>query len=289
MPSSSHAPSERDRADRCPGVFRPWPAEDGGLVRVRLVGGRITPAQLLSLSAFAGEHGDGDLHLTNRANLQVRGLPLADDLLPTPVADALVGTGLVPAPEHDLVRNVLVSPLTGLAGGRADLRPVAAELDRLLCASPRLAALPGRFLFVLDDGRGDLAEHTADLGLVTLDEESAQLRIGSTGWGDVVSLDDAAARLVSMALAFLDHRGTGPSAPWHVDELVGRWLPLCDRDPRTQVRTAPLPYGVLTGGEHVGAPQGVISPDLAADLAARGDAALVVTPWRGVLVPEVAA
>lgn len=293
MPSTSHAeesdPPERKRADLCPGVFRPWPAGDGGLVRIRLVGGRITPDQLRALSAFSVQHGDGDLHVTSRANLQVRGLPLRDDVLPVRVADALVDTGLVPTPAHDLVRNVLVSPLSGLAGGRVDLRPVADELDRLVCASPRLADLPGRFLFVLDDGRGDLAEHAADLGLVALDHCDAQLRIGSTGWGDLVDLDHAAARLVSLATAFLDRRGSGPSAPWHVDELVGRWMPLRDRDPRTQVHSPPLPYGVIAGGEHVVAPDGVLSPAFVVELAARGDGPLVVTPWRGVLVPEVAA
>lgn len=287
MPSThSH---ERNRPDLCPGVFRPWPADDGGLVRVRLVGGRITPPQLTALSDVSVQHGDGDLHLTSRANLQVRGLPLADGALPEPVTAAVVRTGLVPAPSHDLVRNVLVSPRTGLHGGRADLRPVAAELDRLLCASSPLSGLSGRFLFVLDDGRGDLVDRSADLGLVALDDRTAQLRLGSDGWGDVVALDEAAARLVALATSFLERRGGGPSAPWHVDELVGRWLPLRERDPRTHVRSAPLPYGVVAGGEHVDAPDGVISPALAADLAARGVDPLVVTPWRGVLVPEVAA
>ena len=84
----------RDRADRCPGVTRPWPAEDGSLVRIRVVGGALPAAALASLVDLAGRFGDGDLHLTKRANLQVRAL--AD-----PVPDGFVAgvrdAGLLPS------------------------------------------------------------------------------------------------------------------------------------------------------------------------------------------------
>ncbi|MGL5909391.1 MAG: precorrin-3B synthase, partial [Phycicoccus sp.] len=122
---------------------------------------------------------------------------------------ALQETGLLPSPTHELVRNILGSPQTGLAGGRADLRPVAAHLDALLCVHPDLARLPGRFLFVLDDGRGDLLDREADLGLVALDDATAQLRVG-TAWGPLVQLDDAASALVELAVRFLARRGNGP-------------------------------------------------------------------------------
>ena len=275
----------RHRRDQCPGVFRPWPADDGGLVRIRLVGGRIGSRALNALAAVAAEHGDGDLHLTGRANLQLRGLPLDGDLLPDAVVEALLGTGLVPSGPHDLVRNVLVSPQSGLAGGRADLRPVAWHLDGLVCAAPRLAELPGRFLVVLDDGRGDLVGRPTDLGLVALDARAGQLRIGSTGWGDVVALDDAADRIVALMHAFLDARGDGEDAAWHVDELSTPWVSLSVRDPRTHVGAAPLAFGAVPGGTHVEAPDGVLSPGLVAELTAR-TATLVITPWRGVLVAE---
>jgi precorrin-3B synthase len=276
----------RTRGDRCPGVLRPWPADDGALVRLRLVGGRIRPCSLAAIGGVATAYGDGDLHLTGRANLQLRALPTVDGALAREVVDAIVAIGLLPSPSHELVRNIMVSPQTGLAGGRADLRPLAARLDELLCASLELAKLPGRFLFVLDDGRGDLVDRTLDLGLVALDADTVQLRIGSRAWGPAVTLAEAPAALVGLARAFLRVRGDAPDAPWHVDELPVRPEAVAP-DPRTDVSSPPLPYGAVPGGEHVAVPDGVLSPDLVGRLVdVGGDRDLVVTPWNGVLVPD---
>lgn len=281
MPITS---SVRSRPDLCPGVFRPWSAEDGALVRLRLLGGRLAPRSLAALSEVAGEYGDGNLHLTRRANLQLRGLPMHADGLAPEVVQAIEETGLLPSRTHELVRNIMVSPQTGLSGGRADLRPVATRLDDLLCADPRTAELPGRFLFVLDDGRGDLAGRPTDLGLVALDATTAQLRIGSVGWGPVLELSEAARVLVDLALRFLDARGDGPGAPWHVDELVTPLTAPCPRAGATRVTCPALRFGAVAGGEHVAAPQGVLDRTLAGVLAGH-DHELVVTPWRGILVP----
>ncbi len=282
MPTAS---SLRSRPDLCPGVFRPWSADDGALVRLRLIGGRLAPGSLAALSNVAREHGDGDIHLTRRANLQLRGLPTHGGKLLPEVVCAIEATGLLPSRTHELVRNLMVSPQTGLSGGRADLRPVATELDDVLCENPRLVGLPGRFLFVLDDGRGDLVGRSTDLGLVALDVTTAQLRVGSTGWGPVIGLAAAARALTDLALRFLDERGDGPEAQWHVDELT---RPLTDTVPReaaTTVTCPALPFGRVAGGEHVAAPHGVVDSALAGDLVGH-DRELVVTPWRGVLVPS---
>ncbi|WGL51286.1 nitrite reductase [Nocardioides sp. BP30] len=289
----------RTRPDRCPGVLRPWRADDGLLVRLRLVGGRLASSTLTALCAVAREYGDGRVHLTSRANLQLRALPAVaapsgvpsgasseaspGAALPAEVVTAIEATGLLPSRSHELARNVLVSPQTGLAGGRADLRPLAADLDRLVCADPLLAGLPGRFLFVLDDGRGDLLDRSADLGLVVLSAGEAQLRIGE-GWGPVVPLEAAAAALVELATAFMAGRGEGPEAAWHVPELSAPLGPASPADPRLPAPSPALPFGRVAGGVHVGVPTGV-EPALAAELRDRSDE-LVVTPWRGVLVPE---
>ncbi|KAA1426367.1 nitrite reductase [Nocardioides antri] len=273
--------STRTRADRCPGVLRPWPAEDGGLARVRVPGGRLTASALAALAAVAHGYGDGRVRVTARANLQLRGLPLVDGVLPEEVVAAIEATGLLPSRAHDLARNVMVSPLTGLAGGRADLRPVAAGLDSLLLADPALAGLPGRFLFTLDDGRGDLADRHPDLGLVALDERTAQVRVGST-WGRVLDLADAPAALAGLALLFLDRRGSGPTAAWHVDELASALAAPQDPAPGAVVRSGPLPYGPVAGLTHVAVTDGIDRATAAAWAARTPE--VVITPWHGVLV-----
>ncbi|MBB1020948.1 nitrite reductase [Dietzia sp. E1] len=293
-------PTRRTRGDLCPGVLRPWPASDGALVRLRVPGGRVSPASLAALHGVAVRYGDDDnVHLTSRANLQLRALPVGQDgQLPGDVVSAIAATGLLPAPGHELVRNVMVSPLTGLgelvggqSGGRADLRPVTDALDAGLLADPALGGLPGRFLFVLDDGSGDLIERSCDLGLVALDGDTAQLRVGDR-WSEVVPLSGAADRLVELARAFIQARGTGPDAPWHVRELaadllVDRGAPVAAPDPRLPEPTPPLPYGPVPDSdgriEHVEAPEGVLGRDLIARLNGSDVSELIVTPWRGVL------
>lgn len=276
------ASTARSRPDRCPGVLRPWPAEDGALVRIRLVGGRISASALSGLSAVAREYGDGRLHLTARANLQLRALPWSDGTLPDDVVAAIEVTGLLPSRTHELSRNVMVSPLTGITGGRTDLRDLALELDDRIRASTALAGLPGRFLFVLDDGRGDLLDRETDLGLVALDTTSCQLRVGDA-WGPVVPLTEVPTALADLAEEFLNLRGDAAGAPWHVRELPERLRQAGPVDPEVPAAAPPLPFGRFPGGQHIEAPGGMLTPELVAALTAAA-ADLVVTPWHGVVV-----
>lgn len=277
----------RTRRDRCPGVQRPWPADDGLLVRLRLVGGVVTTAQLLALVGVAETFGDGHVHVTGRTNLQVRAMPGADGALTPQALAAVAGTGLLPWPTHELVRNVMVSPCTGVpeAPGRADLRPVAAGLDRLTVADPRTVDLPARFLTVLDDGRGDLLDRPCDLGLVALDATTAQVRVGD-GWGPVVPLAQAPRVLVDLALRFLAVRGTGATVPWHVRELPASvtLVPPAEPDARVPAPSGPLPFGEVPGGRHVPVPATGLDRAGVEALTAGADH-VVVTPWRGVFTP----
>ncbi|WP_197379325.1 nitrite reductase [Mycolicibacterium mengxianglii] len=293
----SPAAGPRTRADLCPGVHRPWRADDGLLVRLRLVGGRLPVSALRRLLDVSERFSDGCIHLTARANLQVRGLPGSGAQLTPAALAALESTGLLPSETHELVRNILVSPQTGFAGGRADMHPVAQCLDAALCADNQLGRLPGRFLFTLDDGRGDLLERLtgagrrgSDLGLVALNNREVQLRIGDH-WGEVVRLDEAALHLAGLATAFLSARGSGADAPWHLRELPEPLRTPADPDPRLPSPTQPLPYGAVPGGTHLQVPDGVLTPAQAGPLLERVTdrvADVVVTPWHGIFVPLAA-
>src|SRR5690349_22031481 len=147
------APKSRPRraGDACPGVARPFSAADGSIVRLRPAGQPVPVRALSALLDIIGAQGDPTIQLTSRAALQLRGLP--DPLTPEARA-AIMATGLVPSTSHELVRNVVASPLSGLDGdGHCDVRPVVAALDEALCAEPNLSGLGGRFLFAVDDGR----------------------------------------------------------------------------------------------------------------------------------------
>jgi precorrin-3B synthase len=287
--------TSRTHTDRCPGVFRPWIADDGAIVRLRLVGGVLPTATLAPLLDIAERHADGTVLLTKRTNLQLRGIAHEDGCVPTELVDELTEAGLLPSPSHELVRNIMMSPLTGRVGGQADLRGLALELDRLLCAEPALAGLAGRFLFVLDDGRGDVGHRALDLGAVAVDADAVQLRAGSHHWGPVASLADAPEALIAYALRFLDAAGRGESAPWHVDELPdgGASLigPSYARDLRTRATSLPLPYGIIAqddgaAAEHIAVPDGLLTRELVEEIAPRGRE-VVVTPWRSIVLPDL--
>lgn len=288
--------TERTRRDLCPGLLRPWIADDGALVRVRVPGGMLPVAALAGLLDVAEAYGDGAVHLTSRANLQVRGIPHDDGCLCDAVVDAVMSTGLMPSVSHERVRNVMASPLTGRAGGRADLRPVVRELDALVCADPTLAALAGRFLFVLDDGRGDVAGRDLDLGLVALSADVVQLRAGTSAWGRVVPVADAATALASLAVRFVQAVGAQPTSPWHVDELPGAGTAVLDEvdEPRPQTRVAsdPPPLGRIPQDDgrlalHLAVPDGRLDRRLLDEVLALGAPDVVVTPWRTLIVPDL--
>jgi len=216
----------RSGADRCPGVLRLTEAADGFLARVRLPGGLVSAAQLRVLARLADGLGDGRAELTSRGNLQLRGLPAT-------AAAALTGelelAGLLPSLSHDRVRNVLASPLAGLDHG-PDLTGLVRALDAELCARPALAELPGRFLFAIDDGRGDVAGPGADTppadvtatvlagrGVVSGAVSGAVVNGLATGDGQ----DGVVAAMLACAEAFLELRAGHGGTAWRISDLPG--------------------------------------------------------------------
>ncbi|MFF3176525.1 precorrin-3B synthase [Streptomyces sp. NPDC057900] len=310
LPVPTGAASVRDRGDACPGTLRLHRADDGALARIRIPGGVLSAAQADVVRELAERLGDGELHLTSRGNVQLRGLrPDCGGEL----ASRLGESGLLPSERHERVRNIVASPLSGLDGlGRRDIRPWLATLDELVCASDLTTELSGRFLFALDDGRGDVDALGADVTLLTPADGDAALRIGQAG--TVLRIPDEHAPRAALIAAetFLDTaRGSGV---WRVAELRADGGVLLDQvvrrlrqagipatrtpGPVRPARSAAPSPGIVDGpygtvALSVGVPLGRVGAEQwrALTRAARqredGGGELRLTPWRGVVVPGV--
>ncbi|MFF3287248.1 hypothetical protein [Streptomyces sp. NPDC003023] len=206
----------RDRGDACPGALRLHTADDGALARVRVPAGVLSAAQAYALADAAERLGDGALDITSRGNLQLRGLGAGCG---RELAALLDTAGLLPSPRHERVRNVVASPLSGLDGqGHTDVQPLVRELDALLCASERATELSGRFLFSLDDGRGDMAELAADVMLLA-ERGGANARV-TVGEATVrVRTEDGPRVMLLAACAFLDAAAASATRAWRAREL----------------------------------------------------------------------
>ncbi|WP_246281503.1 nitrite/sulfite reductase [Fodinicola acaciae] len=274
---------QREAADRCPGALRVHPAADGGLARVRLPGGALTAAQLAILRTASQELGDGTLELTSRANIQIRALPAGAEI---DLAHRLAAAGLLPSATHERIRNIIASPLSGRSGGLLDVHPLVAAIDSALVDTPSLAALPGRFLVVVDDGRGDVIGLAGDIGLIATKSAGFALVLAGQDTGIRVPAGDAAATVRATAEAFLAERVAQESTAWRLAELtdgpanVARRLALRAGGEISAYASA-KPTTVGRDPLVVGVPLGRLTANQAAAMTVD----VRITPWRSIFVP----
>ncbi|MEV0702358.1 precorrin-3B synthase [Saccharopolyspora sp. NPDC050389] len=290
----------RPERDACPGALRVHEAADGGLARIRVPGGVLTPSQVRAIAAAAAL-GDGGVELTSRANVQVRGLPAGAEL---ELAARLRAAGLLPSATHERVRNIIGSPS---ADGRelVDVRAVTGELDAALCATPSLAALPGRFLFAVDDGSADVISLGADVGLLAERAGTLALVLAGVDSGVRATPQQAAGVAIAAAEAFLAEKAAQGRSAWRLAELddgarriTGRLSATFDvvpAEPRplpsnrqsTHAQVGRVDRRDGTAAVVAGAPLGLLSRDQLDIITAASDAAgeLRLTPWRTVVLP----
>jgi precorrin-3B synthase len=202
---------------------------------------------------------------------------------------------LWPSESHEQIRNIVASPLAGI-DNTFDLSPVVHELDAALRADARVVELSGRFLFALDDGRGDVAQLTSDV-LAVVDGRKAWVE------GRPVALAELATTMLAIAHAFLDERSAQQSGAWHIDGLTdGRQRvrarvnaafngadaqqPLAPTTIRTPIGRVSQPDG--RWALVVAAPLGRVTAAQACWLADQltGRPARI-TPWRSVVLPDI--
>ncbi|MBW4709100.1 precorrin-3B synthase [Roseobacter sp. YSTF-M11] len=262
----------------CPGAYNPMMSGDGLIVRVRPFYARLSAAQVFGLCDLAQRHGNGFLDLTNRANIQIRGV-LDRDL--DTLISALANLDLLDStPETERRRNIMVFPFWT---GDDDTQQVTRAL---LNALTQLPDLPAKFGFAIDTGYAPvLTGCSADIR-VERAKDGFIVRGDGMHLGRDVKKDAVIPAILEMARWFSDRRTGTDRRMSHV--LEHAQLPAAWRAAKP-LETAPCPVpGPNPSGYVLGAPFGQIDARaLARLLLQTGAPALRVTPWRLFVLEDV--
>jgi precorrin-3B synthase len=133
----------------CPSVHEPFAQLDGALVRIRVPGGLLTSHQVRRIAEAASDYGTV-VEITSRANLQIRGVTTGSHLR---LVQDLVAAGVTLADAAaDARRNVLASPTAGFDPGEvADTRPLTTALADALVHASGIGLSP-KFGVLVDGG-----------------------------------------------------------------------------------------------------------------------------------------
>jgi precorrin-3B synthase len=281
--ASERTAAPHARADACPGALSWHGAADGGLARIRLPGGRLPVAAFSVIASAAEDLGSGVLELTSRGNIQLRGLPAGAE---AELGQRIAAAGLLPSTSHERVRNIVASPLSGLDGeGLLDIAGLAAQLDRDLCARPELAELSGRFLFAIDDGRGDVSALDADITARAVSPTEFLVQPGDL----VVRVATLVEVMLDIASEFVQLNRTLPQRVWRIRELPsseGRW-----RARPVGISGPHRPVGMISHGSAsvltVLAPLGRLNVRQARAILRVARFELRITPWRSIVLPDL--
>ncbi|WP_111496097.1 cobalamin biosynthesis protein CobG [Marinobacter bohaiensis] len=263
----------------CPGGWRPMASGDGLLVRVRPFHGRLTRDQALALCDAADTYGSGQIQLTNRANLQLRGVSESD--WPA-LLEALAGHELVdPDQEAESRRNLILAP-DWEPGDDTD-RAGDAFIEQMA----KLPALPDKVGFALDAGPAPiLADTSADFRLERTAEGALMVRADGYARGlPVPDVTEAVTQLIALAQWFVDSGGAAAGRMCRHRAPLPDWArPTVSPAP---ART-PLALGAYPAGQVYGLPFGrTQTTELRAALAPASVTGVRVTPWRRLLVEGV--
>ncbi|MBM3645849.1 MAG: precorrin-3B synthase [Alphaproteobacteria bacterium] len=269
----------------CPGAHTPMASGDGLVVRVRPPLGELTATQSSGLAAAADRYGNGLIDLTNRANLQLRGVTAAGH---APLLEDLARLGLLDAdPAVEARSNVVIDPFRGpsaddpqawiglaLASG---LRPEA------------FARLPSKFGFIIDAGP---ARHLSDVsGDIRIEASADRLMVRANGCDRGVAAggpEEAATLALELARWFLASGGVGADGRGRMVRHLrsGAVLPKGLAGEVAPNPAAPLPQpGRVPGGLLVAAAFGQLAPADLVRLADTGLSPIRVTPWRMLFLP----
>ena len=210
------------------------------MVRGRIPGGRLGPAQYLGWDAMADQFGDGSLRLTTRQSLELHGILKGD------IKSTLTGLHRALSETQgacgDVVRNVTLMPNPWKRADLASLEPVADLLSRHFMARSRAYAE-----IWLDGARLEEPENPEPIyGALYLPRK---FKFGITAAGE--NLVDLYTNDVGLAATFLDERLEGFFV------LVGGGMAMSHNDPTTFPRLGDL-LGWIPAGDVLAVAEAIV-------------------------------
>lgn len=293
--------------DACPGLFYPTFAQDGRLIRVRTPGGRLSALQARALVKLLQPLGDPALQVTNRANLQIRGLPA---VLPQELLTGLQAVGLAAVnPRVDHLRNIMASPTAGIDRDLIwDTVPMVRALDHYFSSHEELSPLSAKFSVGLDGGEGvAIAPHNDILVRPSQSDCVDLILAGAPGVGIRVERENCIAAIAAISKIYLAASlASVGKRKLRLKQLMAQigMAELCDRAGLKRVEvneySQPLtfaPVGVYPQRQidlfyvgvalPLGRLEGWQLQGLAELVERFGDGTLRLTPWQNIILPNI--
>lgn len=309
----------------CPGLFCPTSAQDGILSRIRIPGGLLNGQQCEAIATLSNQFCNGFVQITNRANLQLRGLQTD---LPMEALQRLQSVALAaPIPAVDAIRNIMSSPTAGIdARALLDTRPLVQGWNNTLMSRPDFAIFSPKFSVCFDGGeRVSVGDRPNDITLMAFEREGSIrfrlfLSMGERGdapqdLGVSVKVTEAIALLTALAEVYRDYTAQQSSSAkkprlrdllkeWGIERYLTDVTQKAGFSLISEVENLPqkpsLPYAHLgihpqqqTGLAYVGVslPLGQLQTQQLQGLASLstqyGDGTLRLTPWQTTILPNI--
>ncbi len=279
----------------CPGALRPMESGDGLIVRVRPRLSRLSLVQLEVLGEAAAQFGDGSLHLSNRANVQIRGVEPASH---GKALELLEASNLIDSnPRIEAIRNVMLAPQTGLGAQASVAAGLAAKLEAFLTATGALQDLPGKFGVAIQAGESIDSGAVSDVTFIVRDDSIACVLEGALDKAFMLSdTQSAIVVFAKIALYFIAVRRNNPAIRRMRDAISMMGLEAFARAAgntaqahRLPMTEAAAPVGDLGEGFGIAFTFGDVSPEalqeITATMRCEGVPEASISPHRALVFP----
>jgi len=191
----------------CPSLFNATTAQDGILSRIRLPAGLITASQCQLICEIINQFGNGEVQITNRANLQIRTQEALNKNTLLDLQDYFLASS---CPDTDGLRNIMASPAAGIdSQALVNTIPLVKQWNFYLLNHPELAILSNKFSVCFDGGElinvSDRPNDICFKAIAIKDEIYFSLHLGSEVVGILIPYSQVIAVLAALTEVYRDY------------------------------------------------------------------------------------